>query len=181
MTLIYCPKCDSANATDAPVCGLCGHALATGPQPKATQSIQLQLLHAQRLRDEKRSVERQLADIKREVFSGEHDPTTRVDTIPCPKCGRRIIPQWTYTGRKYLLVFEHFGVEGHGRSRFCPLCGVDVDQCIQEMVSRVKSLEREIAFVQLTPRGKAKEAIFDRIALLLVAVLAVLFMLLFVL
>lgn len=159
MNKVYCSKCEAANSDDATHCTMCGHSLAS-PTPAAPRTLidpgpSDRVKRIQEQRDTQHRLETRLAEIRREIFSGQHDPSVPVDTIPCPKCERRIIPQWTYTGRKYLLIVEHFGIEGHGRSRFCPLCGVDIDQYIQDLVRQVEALKRKVPFADLKPRDKA--------------------------
>jgi len=142
MSAIYCPNCESANSRDAATCGMCGHSFVLG-KPANSRLISLKA--------EKARLKQRLSEIQRDVIEGTHDPNAAIDTIQCPKCDRKIVPQWTYTGRKYLLVVEHFGIEGHGRSRFCPLCGVDVDLYIQELVATIKGIEKRISIVCLSP------------------------------
>lgn len=61
-----------------------------------------------------------------------HQAPAAHDTMPCPKCGKSIIPQWTYTGRKFALSVSNVGIESHGKSRLCPLCGTDIDAYFHE-------------------------------------------------
>ena len=122
---IRCPKCNAAIPKDATLCSLCGHTLIIRNKRR------------DRLTHEKQVLEERLA----QIFRFGSDETTEVDTIPCPNCRRKIVPQFTYTGRKYLLLVSNFGVEKHGVSRFCPLCGADIDAHIESTLRRIKEID----------------------------------------
>ncbi len=101
-------------------------------------------------------------------------PVRVEDTLDCPACGKSIIPQWTFLGREYMLLVGGLGVESHDKGRLCPLCGVDVDRwpIEQEKFRKQREAEKaeQVRRAALTPRKAAVEYAWDRVALLVAAI-----------
>ena len=96
-------------------------------------------------------------------------PSGQPDTMPCPACGKQIVPQWTYLGRTFMGSIGGFGLEGHGKARLCPLCGENIDELQkQREFEERQRVERE-RLARMTPGQRAAAEIGDRFMLFAVA------------